>query len=302
MSKKLVVVLGATGLQGGSVVSALLADGSYAVRGVSRDPNSDSSKALAEKGVDMVAGDLSDKASLTSAFNDAWAVFGVTMPFTPVPELQQGKNIVDACRAAHVALLVWSSLPNAEKVSGGKYTKVRHWDEKAKVDGYIKEVGQDAVILQTGGFIENIHTMHYLRPSPTGGWMLAWPVVRPTVPLAMSYISADLGPCVIKVLDLWSRGEGGRLGEAPIPVGSFSITIADMVETINRLSGKDVQYQHIPSMRNEELQEMLLLADEGLTFPGIQFPTRLFVDLGVTFHTFEDYVKKELLSMLAAHT
>ncbi|KZO94754.1 NAD(P)-binding protein [Calocera viscosa TUFC12733] len=299
MSDKIVVVLGATGLQGGSVVSALLAHGEYAIRGVSRDPSSAASQALVKQGVEMVTGEVSDLGTLISAFKGAWAVFGVTLPFTPVSELQQGRNIVDACRSAEVPLLVWSSLPNATKVSGGKYTKVTHWDQKAQVDEYIKETGQDAVILQTGGFVENILLYHYLRPSPTpGSWTLAWPVVRPTTPLAMSYIGADFGPCVVKVLDVWRRGEGDKLGNEPIPVCSFTMTIREIVEGIEKLSGKNVEYEVVPHMPNEELQQMLLLADEGMRYSTNTFPTPLFVELGVQFHTFEDYVRKELLPVI----
>ena len=58
-SKKLVVVFGATGQQGGSVVRAILGDenaaSKYSLRAVTRDINKPSAKALAEKGVECVS-------------------------------------------------------------------------------------------------------------------------------------------------------------------------------------------------------------------------------------------------------
>ena len=60
--KKLILVIGATGAQGIAVIDALLApaeDGSpspYAVRALTRDPESRRARALAEKGVVCVKG------------------------------------------------------------------------------------------------------------------------------------------------------------------------------------------------------------------------------------------------------
>ena len=56
--KKIVVVFGATGIQGGSVVKALLNDpetaAKFHIRGITRDPSKPNAKALAEKGVECV--------------------------------------------------------------------------------------------------------------------------------------------------------------------------------------------------------------------------------------------------------
>jgi len=52
-AKKVVVVLGATGLQGGSVVTSLLNDGGYKVRALSRNPENEQGKALAARGVEV---------------------------------------------------------------------------------------------------------------------------------------------------------------------------------------------------------------------------------------------------------
>ena len=58
-SKKLLVVFGATGLQGGSVVKAVLGDSkmreSWAVRGITRDVSKPSAKALESLGAETVA-------------------------------------------------------------------------------------------------------------------------------------------------------------------------------------------------------------------------------------------------------
>jgi len=56
----LVVVVGAAGKQGSSVISALAASSkSYRVRGFTRDPTKPAAKAVAAKGVELIAVDVS---------------------------------------------------------------------------------------------------------------------------------------------------------------------------------------------------------------------------------------------------
>jgi len=68
MSKPIVVVIGATGGQGGSVVTSFLEDGFYQVRGITRNVNSAKAKALKARGVELVSADLDNIESLTIAF------------------------------------------------------------------------------------------------------------------------------------------------------------------------------------------------------------------------------------------
>lgn len=65
---KTVVIFGATGKQGGSVVDAFLGDPAFKVRAVVRDPQSSPAQALQGRGVEVVKGDLFDEASLVKAF------------------------------------------------------------------------------------------------------------------------------------------------------------------------------------------------------------------------------------------
>jgi uncharacterized protein YbjT (DUF2867 family) len=64
---KLLVVVGATGQQGGSVIEAFLKRQDYRLRGLTRDVHSSKAVELAKKGVQMVAADLDDEASLVQA-------------------------------------------------------------------------------------------------------------------------------------------------------------------------------------------------------------------------------------------
>lgn len=84
MSLKLIVVFGATGNQGSSVVSTFLAEPGWKVRGVTRNPDSAASQKLAARGVEIVKADLDDPGSLDPAVEGANAVFAVTDFESPV--------------------------------------------------------------------------------------------------------------------------------------------------------------------------------------------------------------------------
>lgn len=63
-----IAVVGATGIQGGSVISTLLKEGIFKIRGITRNPTSTKALALAASGVEIVKADLNDEASLVAAF------------------------------------------------------------------------------------------------------------------------------------------------------------------------------------------------------------------------------------------
>lgn len=146
---RLIVVVGATGIQGGSVVNALLKDPSFGVRGISRNPESDAAKAFKKQGAEIVAADLNDESSLVNAFKGAYAIFAVTNFFEPAGrfgveeakkiEYQQAINMVKAAKKTPTLQhYLWSTLPNSNALSRGKYN-VPFFDVKSSVDDYIRQ-------------------------------------------------------------------------------------------------------------------------------------------------------------------
>jgi uncharacterized protein YbjT (DUF2867 family) len=91
--KPLLVVVGATGTQGSSVVHTFLsASPPWRIRGLTRNPSSAASKALTAKGVEMVAADLDDSSTLPAAFAGATAIFAVTDFWGPFMALAQSHD------------------------------------------------------------------------------------------------------------------------------------------------------------------------------------------------------------------
>lgn len=180
---KLIVVVGATGNQGGSVAARFLKDPAYKVRALTRNPSSDAAKKLAEAGAEVVQCELDDVESIKSAFQGANLIFSVTQYWEPFfrpdsraiaaaqnitcrkyaadVEYQQGKNIADAAASVADTLdpngFIPSTLSSGKKCAPGKYPQLYHFDAKADVfPDYVNEkhpeLAKKMSCVQTGYF------------------------------------------------------------------------------------------------------------------------------------------------------
>src|ERR1700736_3868164 len=133
-SKELIAVVGATGQQGGCVVGALEACNTLKVRPLTRNPAKH--RELADE---VIQADLNRPATLAAAFEGAHGVFLVTNFWEEgSDEVGQATAAVRAAKDAGVKHVVWSTLPDVEAISGGKF-HVPHFTGKAKVDRIVKE-------------------------------------------------------------------------------------------------------------------------------------------------------------------
>src|SRR5262252_1447140 len=143
MANQVVAVLGSTGTQGGGVVDALLGAGLFRVRAVVRNTASDASRLLANRGVELVKADILDIGSMRAAFEGAYGAFVVTNFWDPAQmqrETAIGAALIKAARGAGVHHVVWSTLPDCESISGGRFA-VRHFSGKARVDSVVEAEG-----------------------------------------------------------------------------------------------------------------------------------------------------------------
>jgi hypothetical protein len=170
-----------------------LKEGGWHVRGITRDPSKPAAKEWAAKGVEVVAADLSDVASLTKAFAGSAVIYGVTDYWgqTRDPkiqekaqqsgrlvnievynlEIQQGRNIVDAANATVNTLerFVLSTLTDTKKWSKGKYTHNYHFDAKWTAVAYLNatypELAKNTSYLQVGLYMTNWTSMGMGAPT-----------------------------------------------------------------------------------------------------------------------------------------
>src|SRR6202043_3124784 len=118
--KRVIAVTGATGAQGGGLVRAIVADrqGPFVARAVTRQPESETARALAALGVEVVAGDFDDPPSLDRAFAGAYGAFCVTNFWEQLSVDREGAQATALARASRRAGLehvLWSTLEDTRR-------------------------------------------------------------------------------------------------------------------------------------------------------------------------------------------
>lgn len=226
-----VLVLGATGGQGGAVADALLARG-QGVRALVRDPRDERAERLADRGVELVAGSLEDTAALTAAMSGMDAAFAVTTPFEDGPdaEVRQGRAIVAAARQAGLAHLVLSSVADATH-----HTGVPHFDSKAQVEADLAASGVPHTIVGPTYFFDN--ALGGLDRIREGVLELPLPGDRPLQQLAR----ADLGEFVATVLQ-----HPTAYGDQRIDLASDAPTPEQMASALGAALGREVRHERVP--------------------------------------------------------
>jgi uncharacterized protein YbjT (DUF2867 family) len=148
---KTVVVLGATGQQGGAVARALAAAGGWRLRTISRTPDSETARTLTRQGIEVVPANLDDPESLQGVFKGAHGIFSVqgTDKGSEV-ETRRGIAVADAALAAGIAHFVYASVGGADRSSG-----VPHFESKWHVESHIRRIGLPATIVRPTFFMDN---------------------------------------------------------------------------------------------------------------------------------------------------
>ncbi|KAL1594337.1 hypothetical protein SLS60_010097 [Paraconiothyrium brasiliense] len=214
MAKQTIVVFGATGKQGGSVVKTILADpktaAKYHVKAVTRDTTKESAQKLKELGAEVVSADLNAPETIAPVLKGAYGVFSVTNfleKMDAAPEITQGKAVADAAKAEGVQHLVWSSLLNTTKLTNGKLTNIHHFDSKAQVEEYIRELGIPATFFLAGYFMSNLPGMSI---SEQTGWTLNLPTSK-NAPIPLFDAEDDTGKFVKGIFENRDKLLGQRV-------------------------------------------------------------------------------------------
>src|SRR5260221_66766 len=235
-NEKLIAVIGASGQQGGGVVRALQAGGQFTVRAVSRNPGKH--RELADE---VTEADLNRPETLKGAFEEAHGVFLVTnFREKGTDELKQATVAVRAAKDAGVKHFVWSTLPNVEAISGGRFD-VPHFTGKAKIDRIVKEAGfPHHTFVIAPFYYQNL--VGALAPQKQADGSLGWAIpLDPDVRCIHLGNITELGSIVVGA---FAHPDQAGHGEYLPLVGDF-MSFNEIVETLNR-QGHEFSFKQVP--------------------------------------------------------
>jgi len=190
------------------VINALLKDNRFKIRGVARSrdqKDTEKFNKLKEQGVEMIKANVATGEGLDEAFRGAQVVFLTTASFDPDVEgheFEIGRKLVDKAKSSGVKVLIWSSSPHAQKLSGGKY-HVPHFTEKAKVEEYIRNIqkGKDAfesaVFITPSFYFQNFHWKAFCPKKDASG---SYEFIFPKTNTLTAFEINDLGLLFAKIL------------------------------------------------------------------------------------------------------
>ena len=235
MTKKdgTVLVTGATGRQGGAVVGHMLAQG-WKLRALVRDPGVAAAKALADRGVEVVRGNLEDPGSLEKAVRGMQGVYSV-QDFWAVGarrEVQQGKNLADAARRAGVEHFVYSSVGGAERNSG-----IDHWESKWEIEKHIRQLGLPATILRPAAFMENYYIDQVEIGILKGKLLDPIRADKPYQTIAADDIGAFAALAFVRPMDFIGL---------ELEIAGSELTNPQAAQVFSRVLGKPVRFQKLP--------------------------------------------------------
>lgn len=251
--ERLIVVLGATGKQGGAAARHLLKDG-WKVRAVTRNPDGEAAKALVALGAEVVQADMTNRADMDRVMAGAHGVFSVqnTWEAGVDGEIAQGKNVADAAKAAGVKHFVYTSVGGADRNTG-----IPHFDSKWELEQYHASLGLPVTTLRPVFFMEN------LAPGVMGPREgVIYVAMPPDVPLQM--IAAD----DIGAIAAQAFADPDAFKGKAMELAGDNLTFPQVAQLLTEVSGNPIQYAEQP------------LEQVGAYSPEMAVMLKWFVDEG----------------------
>jgi uncharacterized protein YbjT (DUF2867 family) len=265
-NKQIIAVFGATGAQGGGLARAIAADknGQFTARAITRNPSSDKARTLADLGIEVVAGDSDDPASLAPALAGAYGAFCVTNFWEHLDADREGRQaaaMARATKAAGVQHVVWSTLEDVRKLVPlddqrlptlyGKY-KSPHFDSKGAVDEVFMKEAAPTTFMRAAFYWDNfIYFGMGPRKNDDGSLVLALPLGGAKLP---GIGAEDIGKCAFGIFREGTKTVGSYIGAA-----GETLSGEDMASKMGRALAKPINFYDIP-----------FDAYRALGFPGAQ--------------------------------
>ncbi|MEU6721138.1 NmrA/HSCARG family protein [Nonomuraea sp. NPDC046802] len=291
-----ILVIGATGRQGGATARALRATG-VPVRALVRDPATDRAGALEALGAELVTGDLRDRDSVIRAAKGARAVFSVQMaPLTAGgfdfdAEVAQAVNLIEGAKTAGVPQFVHTSTSGAGRHTEGpgREAVAASLDAKAAIEERVRTAGfPHWTILKPAFFMDNfLPSMAFLFPRGVAGGLVS--VIKPQTRLSL-VATDDIGRAAAAAISTPERFDGVEL-----ELASDYLPMKEIAAVLSRALGTPLS---APDMTEEQAlaagMPAMGASHEWLNVAGQPARPQYARDLGLTLTSFEEWARQHL--------
>jgi len=248
-----VLVIGATGHQGGAAARHLLAAG-WSVRALVRDGGAPAAQALRAAGATLALGDLDEPRTIQAALDGSARVFlALNMMVGPrisapavVAERRRGETVAELAARAGIEHLVYSSISGADRGTG-----IPYYESKAHIEARIRQLGVPATILRPVSFMDNFGS--YNRPAMRDGELVVSLPVRAELPMALIAVD-DIGAFAAIAFDRPDDFTGRS-----IDIAGDILTPEQITETFGRVCGVPARYHRTPLDQVRAFDELLAL-------------------------------------------
>ncbi|PMS38636.1 uncharacterized protein YbjT (DUF2867 family) [Trinickia symbiotica] len=301
-SSDAVLVIGATGAQGGATARHLLRAGRQ-VRFLTRDPDSPAARALIEKGAKALRGDLDERESLEEALKGTGSVFSVLLPDFDHSdsERRHGFALIDAARNAGVTQFVHTSVAqsgNHQTFPGWneKRWNRKYWTDKWEVEEAVRSAGFESwTVLRPAFMMDNLAEpkSRAMFPHLHEGVLLS--ALRAETRL--DWIAADdVGALAASALN-----DPQRWHRETVPLAAENLTMFEVAHRLSRVFGAQIRVSCVSP--DEALAEGLspgwVNAQEWINAVGYRVDIDSLAELGIQLTPMADWIEANRASISA---
>jgi uncharacterized protein YbjT (DUF2867 family) len=283
IDKGTILVLGATGNQGGAVARELLRR-DWPVRALTRDPQSPKAQALAAD-AEVVQGDLDDPQALDAALSGVYGVYSMQTFFGRdgvAGEERQGRAVAEAAARAKVEHFVYGSVGGAERNSG-----IPHFESKRRIEERIAELGLPATVLRPAFFMNNFS---YWGPVRDDDGLMLTLALKPDTTLQM----IDPENISLFAADAFDNPKE-YLGHQ-LEIASDELTGPQMAKVFERVSGIPTRFQEQDIEQLRQFSEENAIMFEWLNGAGYRADIPALRTLHPELTTLETWARREWIA------
>ncbi|KAL4792667.1 NmrA-like family protein [Aspergillus venezuelensis] len=252
--KKTIVVYGATGVQGTAITLSLLqSKQGFAIRALTRNPDSQKARSLARLGAEVVKADGHSNDDMRAALKGAWGFWlnthhhdeAVMKPSGPTDE-DLGRQLVTLAADAGVKVFIYSTCGSPAEITNGK-APVPGMDAKHRVELCAREFPTFESVMGAwpAWYFENFIDAEYaaafggfpLQPDEEGYLTFTSPRVGGEETVQTVSVADDFGEMVHALFINPRKWHG-----CTVPMMSDAFSYEDMVKAFTDVTGKKARY------------------------------------------------------------